>query len=173
MSRRFPALVLTVMVLAAVLIVARSAPASVTPVFTNVGADWMPATPGRTGLTGSWFCPGMPATGEDGVDGEVVIANRESEPIVARVQWLTPAGEPVDEVVPVEAWSNVVLVASSRVQGAFVVRVVEIDGGAGIVEQRALHPAGTAVSPCANSTSAEWYLAEGFTVGGSLNQTSC
>jgi hypothetical protein len=170
MSRRLPALVLAVVALTAISIVARTAPVPVTAVFTNVGADWMPAAPGSTGLTGSWFCPGVPATGEEGVDGEVVIANREAQPIIARVQWLSTFGEPVDEVVPVDAWSSVVLTASSRRQGAFVSAVVEIEGDGGIVEQRAIHPAGTAVSPCSNSTSAEWYLAEGFTVGGSLNQ---
>jgi hypothetical protein len=169
-SRRAPALVLTLVVLAAVVIVGRTTPAAVTPVFTNVGADWMPVAPGSSGLTGSWFCPGVPATGEEGVGGEVLIGNRDDEPLTARVQWLSASAEPVEETVVVEAWSRAVLDVSSRLQGAFVSAVVEIEGDSGIVEQRAIHPAGTAVSPCANSTAATWYLAEGFTVGGSLNQ---
>ncbi|MGK0313565.1 MAG: hypothetical protein ACI8RC_003208, partial [Ilumatobacter sp.] len=46
--------------------------------------------------------------------------------------------------------------------------VVEIDGGRGSVEQVANHPAGDSVAPCANETSNEWYLADGFTAGGSV-----
>ena len=46
--------------------------------------------------------------------------------------------------------------------------VVEIEGGTGLVEQRAIHPAGDSVAPCANDTSTEWYFADGFTVDGSV-----
>ena len=46
--------------------------------------------------------------------------------------------------------------------------VVEIDGGRGFVEQRAQHPAGDSVAPCAHDTSDEWYFADGFTVDGSI-----
>ena len=52
--------------------------------------------------------------------------------------------------------------------GACRLCVVEIEGGTGLGEQRALHPAGDSVSPCANDTCAEWYFADGFTVDGSL-----
>jgi len=38
------------------------------------------------------------------------------------------------------------------------------------VEQRSLHPAGNSQSACANATSDTWYLADGFTVDGSLDQ---
>ena len=58
----------------------------------------------------------------------------------------------------------------AQLSGQIVSAVVEVDGGGAIVEQRAFDPAGTAVSPCANSTSATWYLADGFTVGESRNQ---
>jgi hypothetical protein len=39
-----------------------------------------------------------------------------------------------------------------------------------IVEQQAFHPAGNPVSPCSDTTSTEWFLAEGFTLGGSVNR---
>ena len=48
--------------------------------------------------------------------------------------------------------------------------VVELDGGRGIVEQRAIHPSGDAVSSCANATSSDWYFADGFTVDGGTEQ---
>jgi hypothetical protein len=47
---------------------------------------------------------------------------------------------------------------------------VEIDGGGGIVEQSSLQPAGNSTAACANATSDTWYLADGFTVDGSLDQ---
>ncbi|MEX2626936.1 MAG: DUF5719 family protein, partial [Ilumatobacteraceae bacterium] len=78
-------------------------------------------------------------------------------------------GASIDETVTVEPYSKVVLDVDARLSGAFVGAVVEFDGGAGIVEQRAIHPAGDPVMACATETSPNWYLAEGFTVGGSIN----
>ena len=37
-----------------------------------------------------------------------------------------------------------------------------------MVEQRAVHPAGDSVAPCANDASDQWYFADGFTVDGSV-----
>ena len=48
-----------------------------------------------------------------------------------------------------------VLDLDAQLSGQIVSAVVEVDGGGAIVEQRAFHPAGTAVSPCANSTSGD------------------
>ena len=49
----------------------------------------------------------------------------------------------------------------------FVSAIVEIDGGEGMVEQRAIYPAGNAVASCTTSTSSTWYFADGLTVDGS------
>jgi len=46
--------------------------------------------------------------------------------------------------------------------------VVERDGVGGLGERLALHPAGNSVAPCSNDTSDTWYLADGFTVDGSV-----
>ncbi len=48
--------------------------------------------------------------------------------------------------------------------------MVEIDGGGGLVEQAAVHPEGTSVAACANAPAPSWYLAEGFTAEGSVEQ---
>jgi Family of unknown function (DUF5719) len=48
--------------------------------------------------------------------------------------------------------------------------MVEIDGGGGLVEQRAVHPEGASVAACANAPASEWYLSEGFTAEGSVEQ---
>ena len=170
MMRRLPILVLTIVVLAAVVISGRDAPAETTPVFSPVVADWMPVAPEPAGLTGTWFCPGVPATGEDGVGGEVVVSNRGDAEMTAHIELLNDEGATVEESLTIAARSRSVVDVDQLLGGQFVSAVVEIDGGGGVVEQRALHPAGNAVSPCANSTSATWYLADGFTVGGSRNQ---
>ncbi|HEY3483735.1 MAG TPA: DUF5719 family protein, partial [Ilumatobacteraceae bacterium] len=170
MIRRLPILLLTLVVLAALVVAGRDAPAETTPVFSPVVADWMPAAPEPSGLTGTWFCPGVPATGENGVGGEVVVSNRGDAEMSAHVELLNDEGATVEQSITVAPRERSVIDVDQLLGGQFVSAVVEIDGGGGVVEQRALHPAGNAVSPCANSTSATWYLADGFTVGGSRNQ---
>ncbi len=98
-----------------------------------------------------------------------MLGNRSDRPLTARIAWLGEPGASIDETVTVEPFSRVVLDAGSRLTASFVGAVVEFDGGDGIAEQRAIHPAGRPVVACATETSPNWYLAEGFTVGGSLN----
>jgi hypothetical protein len=169
-TRRVPALLLTVLAFAAIVITARATPTTVTPVFASVHAEWMPSAPPAGGLTQTWFCPGVPATGEDGVGGELVVANVGSTEINVDVTLLNDEQTTVARVITVAPHERTVLDIDAELSGQIVSAVVEVDGGGAIVEQRAFHPAGTAASPCANSTSANWYLADGFTVGESRNQ---
>jgi hypothetical protein len=168
-NRRVPALVIVLVSVVAIVIAARATPSPAVATYARLGTPWMPVAPSDDLLTDSWFCPGVPATGEDGVGGEIIVGNRSSEPVTARIQWMGAPGASVDETVTVEAYSRAVLDVTSRLTAPFVSAVVEIDGGPAVVEQRAVHPAGRPVAPCANETSRTWYLAEGFTVGGSLN----
>jgi hypothetical protein len=128
----------------------------------------MPSVNENTALTGSWFCPGVPASGEDGVGGEVVVANRDDDQLVGRFTVLGPDGVAAEETLTVEPWSRTTIDVDAFVTAPFASAVVEIEGGRGVVEQRAIHPAGESVSPCANDTSDEWYFADGFTVDGSV-----
>ena len=130
----------------------------------------MPSAPPAGGLTQTWFCPGVPATGEEGVGGELVVANAGSTEISAAVTLLNDEQATVSQDITVAPHDRTVLDLDAQLTGQIVSAVVEVDGGGAIVEQRAFDPAGTAVSPCANSTSATWYLADGFTVGESRNQ---
>ena len=59
---------------------------------------------------------------------------------------------------------------SASVTTPYAGAMVEIDGGGGLVEQRATQPAGTSVAPCANQPASAWYLAEGFTADNSNEQ---
>jgi hypothetical protein len=166
--RGIPALVVLVIGFAALIAVGREQPTVADPFFATPAGAWMPAVSDNPALTGSWFCPGVPATGEDGVGGEVVIANRDDEQLVGRFTILTPDGVGASESLVVEPWSRTSVDVDAFVTAPFASVVVEIDGGRGFVEQRAQHPAGNSVAPCAANTSDEWYFADGFTVDGSI-----
>lgn len=169
MSRRaLPAFAVLIVGLVAIAYGGRDIAATPEPFFTTPAGLWMPHVDDQTALTGSWFCPGVPATGVDGVGGEVVVSNRDDDQIVGRFSVLTPDGLQTEQSLVVEPWSQTVIDVDSYVTASFASVVVEIDGGRGFVEQVARHPAGDSVAPCANDTSSEWYFADGFTVDGSV-----
>ena len=130
--------------------------------------SWMPHLNEAGMLTGSWFCPGVPASGEDGVGGDIVVSNRAAEQLDGRYSVLTPDGAAGSQSFTVEPWSQHTIPVVPGTPAPFVSVVVELDGGGGFVEQRALHPAGDSVAPCSNDTSDTWYFADGFTADGSV-----
>ena len=184
MSRRaVPALVMVLVGLVGLVIVGRDATEPPTPFFANTGGTWMPAVGESGSLTGSWFCPGIPTgdtseTADDGSDdgsadgevgGEVVVSNSGSTEITGRYLILTDEGEVVDEPFSVPAFAQQRFDVGVRVADAdFASVVVEIDGGGGFVEQVARHPLGDSVSACSTETSANWYLADGYTLDNSV-----
>jgi hypothetical protein len=165
--RAGPALVVVAASFAGIVAAGSGTEVPAEPFFSVPAGSWMPAVSERDALTSSWFCPGVPATGEEGVGGEVVVANRSDGQLVGRLSVLTADGEPVGQDIVVEPWSRTILDIDELVTAPFASAVVEIEGGSGFVEQRAFHPAGNSVSPCADSTSSQWYFADGFTVDGS------
>ncbi len=168
MNRRsIPALILVVAALIGIGMVGRNTEARPAPVFSSPAGSWMPSVTDVGALTGSWFCPGVPATGEDGVGGAVVISNRASDLLEGRFTVLSPDGIAAERSFTVEPWSQSTVDVDAFVTAAFASVVVEIDGGQGFVEQVATHPAGESITPCADDTSSEWHLADGFTAGGS------
>jgi hypothetical protein len=169
MSRRaIPALLVVIAGFIGIVIAGRDAPVNADPSFSAPTDDWMPAVSQDGSLTGSWFCPGVPASGEDGVGGDVVVSNRHEEQIEGTFTVLTDDGVGATGLLTVEAWSQSTIDVDAFVTTQYAAVVVELDGGRGFVEQRAVHPAGDSVAPCANATSSEWYFADGFTVDGSI-----
>jgi len=181
--RAVPALVMVLVGLVGLVIVGRDATEPPTPFFANTGGTWMPAVGESGSLTGSWFCPGIPTgdtseTADDGSDdgsadgevgGEVVVSNSGSTEITGRYLILTDEGEVVDEPFSVPAFAQQRFDVGVRVADAdFASVVVEIDGGGGFVEQVARHPLGDSVSACSTETSANWYLADGYTLDNSV-----
>lgn len=168
--RRLPGLVLVVGAAVALAVGAGAENVQTTPTFSVSANGWMPSAPPVGGLTETWFCPGVPATGVDGVGGEIVVANRTDARLEGSALLLDTAGAVVRLALDIDAWSSATIDLDERMPAEMVGAVVEIDGGGAVVEQRALDPAGNSIAACANATSDTWYLADGFTVEGSLNQ---
>lgn len=170
MTRRLPGLLLIVAAFVALVIGTRSDIDASTPTFSVSANGWMPSAPPAGGLTETWFCPGVPATGIDGVEGDVVIANRTGEQMVGSVLVVGTDRETTRLALDVDGWSSATVDLDAVLPGPMVGAIVEIDGGGATVEQHSLHPLGNSQSACVNATSDTWYLADGFTVDGSLDQ---
>ena len=170
MKRRLPTLVVVVAALVALFVTARDQVEPETPTFSVTASGWMPFAPTAAGLTETWFCPGVPATGADGIEGEVVIANRDESRMIGTILVMNDAGESTRLDLTVDGWASATLDLDATLPGDMVGAVIEVEGGGAVVEQHAIHPAGDSIAPCSNATSDTWYLADGFTVDGSLDQ---
>ena len=116
-------------------------------------------------VTSTWFCAGTSAAGESEngtYGGEIVISNPLETPVTGLLTILTSDQAPVTQAINSEPRSQLVIDINSLVTATYASAFIELSDSAASVEQRALHPAGTAVSPCANRTSDEWYFADGF-----------
>lgn len=170
MRRRAPGLLIVAAATAGVVTVAGDAPAVDVAEYSIAAQGWMPAAPPSGALTESWFCPGVPATGVGGVEGEIIIANRADTSIEGTIMVINDAGESRRLGLAVEPWSTATLDLDETLPSAIVGAVVEVEGGGALVEQRAFDPDGDSIAACPNATSDTWYLADGFTVDGSLDR---
>jgi hypothetical protein len=168
--RRLPMLVVTIAALLAVVLGAGAAVVPTRAVFSTVSAPWMPAAPLPGGLTSSWFCPGVPAAGAEGRSGSVTVFNSADTALHGRLTVLRAEGEPVTQDIDVPPLDSLDVQLDEVVESPYAAAFVEIDGGGGLVEQRASDPAGESVAACANASAAEWYLAAGDTLDGSIEQ---
>jgi hypothetical protein len=170
MTRRVPALLFVVAAIAAIIASARSTADADVAVFGTAASGWMPYAPDGSGLTETWFCPGVPATGIDDVEGSITIANRADERMVGTILLLNDERQLLRLELAVDGWSSATVDLDQTLPGGMVGAVVEVDGGGAVVEQQSFHPSGDSVTACANATSDTWFLADGFTVDGSLDQ---
>ncbi|HWL45709.1 MAG TPA: DUF5719 family protein [Ilumatobacter sp.] len=172
MRRRYPALVLAVAAFVAVIATARTTQPADSAVYSVAAQGWMPRVTADPGLTETWFCPGVPATGGD-VHGELTIANRGSTRLEGTVLVVNDARQNVRLELEVEGWSHATIDLDQTLPGNIVGAVVEVevgeDGGGALVEQTSYQPGGDSSTACATATSDEWYLADGFTVEGSTD----
>lgn len=168
--KRLPVVVVIVLALLGLFGATRSRPEAISPFFTQLAPPGAPFVPTGQFVTSTWYCPGTPSTGSDGTSrfgGEVVVANPTDTQVTGRIRFLSVDQPPVLQTVTVPAHERQTFEVDQLVTSAFASAVVELDGGRGIVEQKAIHPLGEAVSPCANSASSNWYFADGFTMDNS------
>lgn len=170
MSRRYPALALVLVALSAIVLSARNTTDAEVATFSLAAQGWMPSAPAVTGSTETWFCPGVPASGLDGDEGTLTIANRGGDRLVGSVLLMNDRSETRRLQVNIDGWSSATVDLDATMPGQFVGAVVEINGGGAVVEQTSFQTVGSSVAPCANATSDTWFLADGFTVEGSLDQ---
>ena len=148
MTRRIPALLVLLAAIVAIIVGTRPELAASTPTFSVSANGWMPSAPPVGGLTETWFCPGVPATGLDGVEGEVVISNRTATRMIGSVLLVSVDRDPVRLALDVDGWASATVDLDDLLPGSITGAVVEIDGGGGLVEQRSIHPSGdSAVAP--------------------------
>ena len=124
----------------------------------------MPSAPLPGGLTRTWFCPGVPAAGEDGAAGTVTVFNVGDAAMGGRITVLGVEGDSVTEPVDVAAFGQQVFDLDALVDSRYASAFVEIDGGGGLVEQKATTSEGESIAACANGTSREWYFATADTL---------
>jgi hypothetical protein len=132
------------------------------------GTPRVPVVDGAISTT--WFCGGVPALGmsESGeYGGEIVVTNQSELPASGSVTILSIDQPPSTSQFAIEPRSQTVVDLDEMMKGNYLSAVVEVDQAGVTVEQRSLHPAGNAVSTCANTTSNEWYLADASTPQGS------
>lgn len=157
--------------IAASVAVSRAETPSEPPVFATSFRPGTPAILGdETTITSTWFCGGTSALGsspEGEYGGEIVITNPSEAVATALVTILTVDQAPISQVLTVEGKTREVVDIDASVKAAYASAYVEIDSPTSSVEQRAIHPAGVAVSPCANQTSSNWFFPDGFTASSS------
>jgi hypothetical protein len=163
-------LVVTIVAALAVALGASTAVLPTNAVFSTVSAPWMPAAPLPGGLTSSWFCPGVPAAGEEGRSGSITVFNSADAALRGRLTVLRVDGEPLTQDIEVPPFDSLDVALDDLVDSPYAAAFVEIDGGGGLVEQRAVDPAGESVAACANASARAWYLAEGDTLDGSVER---
>jgi hypothetical protein len=172
--RRVPALVAVVAApLAALALlplgVLQQAQPPAVPRFAALGAPTLPFVPTASFINSSWFCGGVPNQ-SDAQGGAVIVANPGDTPLAGRLTVFTdapdtPVAERTFSVPARDTWTTPL--AEVQPTGTYLSALVEISGGGGFVEQVAQSGAGSAVSPCSNSTSANWYFADNYTLNDS------
>ena len=170
MQRRWVIPIVVALVMFTTLIVGRNSPPESRAIFGAVPFASRPFASHRTPITTTWYCPGVPAA-DSTVGGDIVVVNPTSTPKQGHITLLgSDQVAPVAQDITVPARGTISLSVGPSLTATFVSAVVELDGGDAMVEQRAIYPAGDAVSSCITQTSRTWYFADGFTVGGSTDQ---
>lgn len=169
MSRRLGT-VLTVVLLAVVAVLATGSVEPPVVRFAELDDVRSPTVASTDALSHVWVCPGLPINGGEGSGGDVIVLNVSTTPVTAQLTVLL-GGESPDAVdVSVLPGERVVIDIASLARARFAGVMVEVFDGVAVVEQRARHPVGEAIAPCASGTSPTWFFADGSTAAGTTEE---
>jgi hypothetical protein len=122
-----------------------------------------PTVPPADAISSSWFCAEGTAIAGGRAQETVVVANLGRRPVVATVT-VEPSTQPIVTrrfAVPAAAQQRVDV--TSLVTAAEPGVVVEVLGGAAVVEHELQHGSQTTVGPCARQAAPDWYFSGGDT----------
>ncbi|MHB1584147.1 MAG: DUF5719 family protein, partial [Acidimicrobiales bacterium] len=119
----------------------------------------------------SWFCAG--STGGQGTSGGAAVAvlqlvNASRRPVSGTLTVVDDAGRSATRPVTVPADGQLSEVPTTMLLGSWLASRIDLDGGGVSVSQVVSGPLGWSESPCASSTSPQWYFPSGSTTNGSL-----
>jgi hypothetical protein len=115
----------------------------------------------------AWFCVG--GTGPTGVALATVVLTNATARTVTGTLTAVPVGAAAHSTaVSVAAHSQIGVVPTQVATGDEVAATVVMDGGGVGVSQVVSGPLGYSVSPCASTTSDQWFFADGSTASGPL-----
>src|SRR5262245_37743108 len=135
-------LLIVLLAIAGTVYVSRTTLSAERAVFSTAAVGWMPSAPPEPGLTETWFCPGVPATGQDDIGGAIVVANRSGERRVGTILVYNERSENRRLELAIDGWSMATVDLDETLPGEMVAAVVEVEGGGVLVEQQAFHPNG-------------------------------
>jgi hypothetical protein len=169
MSRRLGTVAaLVVLVVVAVLATRPVQPQEVR--FADLAVPRSPTVPSRDSLSHMWLCPGLPINGGEGSGGDVIVLNVSTSPLTAQLSVLLGADSPDPVDLSVLPGERAVVDIASLARARFAGVMVEVFDGVAVVEQRARHPVGEAIAPCASGTSPTWFFADGSTASGTVEE---
>lgn len=163
--RRISVVAVTVAAVAATVAIGRRPLSEPPAVFTRLVTPKTPFVPLGDQIASTFFCPGMPTSGE-GVTAEVNVANPLEKAIKGEISAIVGEGAPRRIPFEVGPRASQTFDIAGQIDADFAGILVEMAGGGTVVEQRVGTPAGTSVSTCGNDASASWYFADGVTGDG-------
>jgi hypothetical protein len=150
-------------IVAGLVVVDRATPEPVLP--SSYGArplaQTTPAVNASDLLSTSWFCPGGPTT--DGRSTSLTVFNTTDDPKEATVSAVTAEGANRERQLMLPPRSRQDVNLGELAAGEDTAATVAVYGGGVAVEQTVVGRSGIDVTPCADTASGTWYLADGTT----------
>lgn len=145
----------------------RREPATTDARVTTEGLDG-PEVPPDTAVSTAWYCAAGTATTGGAADETIHVANLSPDPITADVT-VDPGGGAAARTsrLQIDAYARGNLAVSRVLNADSPGVVVEVEGGAAVVEHEIRGNGDVAMSPCATEPARSWYFAAGGTQEGS------